>query len=142
VSTHFIRPKKNLTDSNITFVVRGKKVLPCDMVMVIDLIVLTCKATTTIYACLGSSVTSAIVIRNVGKRNLLGHDFVDDFAFRHHMFIKTSHNIRSAVHGGRGLILGQGSYSIAAKAANQMFVNNVRFCIRVGLLFWCWWWRS
>ena len=110
------------------------------MIVVIHLIVLARKETAAIYACLGSSVTSAIVISHGEKGNLRGYDFVDNFAFHHHMFIKTSHHVGSAVHRGRGLILGQGSYSVAAKPTNQVFVNDVRFCIRVGFFFWCWGW--
>ena len=118
----------------------AKKVLSGHVIVVIHLIVLARKVATAIYACLGSSVTSAIVIRHGGKGNLREHDFVDNFAFRHHMFVKTSHHIGSAVHCGRSLIRGQGSYSIAAKPTNQMFVNDARFCIQVGFLFWCWRW--
>ena len=81
-------------------------------------------------------MTFAIDIGHGGEGDLFGHDFINNFVFRHYMIIKVSHDIGAAVQSQWRLILGQASYAVTAKPTYHMLVNNMGFCIGIGVLFW------
>jgi len=99
--------------------------------MVPDFIISMCKVAVAIGTCLSGSISSMVVIRHCNQKHLLRQNFVNGFTLRHQVFVEMSHYIWTAVGSWRSLILSEIRYTIAAKAANIVFIDNTSFRTRI-----------
>jgi len=104
--------------------------------MVVHFVIFLREKASAILACFGGSVTSTIDIGHGDEGDLFRHDFSNNFVFRHHVIIKVGHDSRAAVQSGRSLVLRQTGYAVTAKPAYHMLVNDMGFCIGMGVLLW------
>ena len=50
------------------------------------------------------------------------------------MLVKASHDVGTAIEGGRGLVLFNVRYSVTAKPTHRVLIDYSGFCIRIGLV--------